>query len=168
MLVVETARISYGGPDKLNVTRGSGGPLGNAFAPSHDLLARYMESIRVARRIETDAEAHEKTVSQARPDMTGLILKKAKIEAEEARARAFEAYAPEFLAEMRESYVKNRRLWHTLLAKGHVVFVCYCVDPERCHRFLLRTKVFPKLGAVDGGELPLEAQRRVAQPKGIV
>lgn len=38
-LVVHTARVSYGGPDRLDVTRASGGAEGTPFAPSPKLLA---------------------------------------------------------------------------------------------------------------------------------
>jgi uncharacterized protein YeaO (DUF488 family) len=167
-LFVETARLSYGGPDRLNVTRGSGNIAGAPFAPSHELLGRYLEQMRRAKEIEDDARGHEKTVSRARPDMAGAVTVRAKAEAEAIRVAAFEAYAPEFIQEMRLSYKKNWRAWRELLLRKHVVLTCYCVHPERCHRFLLRTLVLPKLGAVDGGELSPEAQRRVTQPKGTM
>jgi hypothetical protein len=162
-LVVETARISFGGADRLNVTRGSGGAPGSPFAPSHALFSRYLEQMKLAHDVETDARLHEKTVSAARPDMTGAVLAKAKAEADAIRALAFDFYTPAFIAEMRLSYKKHWRAWRELLLRKHVVLTCYCSDPERCHRFLLRTRILPKLGAVDGGELPLEAQRRVTQ-----
>lgn len=162
-LLVETARLSYGGPDALNVTRGSGNARGAPFAPSHQLLSRFLTQMKDAAAIEEDARGHEKTVSQARPDMAGAVLARAKAEAEALRAAAFAAYATEFLVEMRASYKKNWREWRELLLRKHVVLTCYCVHPERCHRFLLRTQVLPKLGAIDGGELPLEAQRRVTR-----
>lgn len=124
-LIVHSARISYGGPDRLDVTRkgawlawkaGKGETIGGAFAPSWPLL-----------------------------------------KAAKAGKLAFDEYDPRYLAEMRESYVRHRWAWDDLLARPRVVLVCYCTDPEHCHRFLLRTRILPALGAVDGGELLQEA-----------
>jgi uncharacterized protein YeaO (DUF488 family) len=109
-LRIQTARISYGGPDRLDVTRKAGSP----FAPSWELL-------RWARNDGcTDA--------------------------------TWETYSERYTAEMRRSYRKHRAAWDELLARGHVVLVCYCVDHRRCHRSLLAS-ILVKLGAVYDGEL---------------
>jgi hypothetical protein len=119
-LQVHTARISYGGPDRLDVTRkgawlarkaGRDAP-GEPWAPSWDLLKKAK-----------GGELH------------------------------FDEYDPLFLAEMRVSYQRHRTAWDGLLARSRVVLVCYCVDAEQCHRWLLRTRIFPALGAVDAGEV---------------
>lgn len=47
--------------------------------------------------------------------------------------------------------------WLRLLSRPRVVLVCYCTEAERCHRFLLRTRILPALGAVDAGEILKEA-----------
>lgn len=39
------------------------------------------------------------------------------------------------------------------IASPRVVLVCYCSDPDRCHRAILRELILPKLGAVDAGEV---------------
>jgi hypothetical protein len=59
-----------------------------------------------------------------------------------------------YLREMRHSYATERSLWDALLARERVVLTCFCTDPIHCHRFILRTRILPKLGAVDCGELP--------------
>lgn len=64
-------------------------------------------------------------------------------------------YVKAYLLEMRDSYRKEREKWEALLAQPRVVICCYCNHPEHCHRHLLRTRVFPKLGAVDCGEIPV-------------
>jgi hypothetical protein len=166
-LIVCSARLSCPDPDRLNVTRGSGNAAGAPFAPSHALLSRYLEKMRIASGIEDDARLHEKTVSAARPDMTGIILQNAKAEAEGLRAVAFAEYAPLYVAEMRESYKKNWSAWRVLLLRERVVVTCYCSDPDRCHRTILRARILTALGATDGGELPPEEQRRrVSSQKG--
>mgnify|MGYP003546144974 CR=1 FL=1 len=66
---------------------------------------------------------------------------------------AWATYVPEYLDEMRRSYVDNRPQWTALLARSRVVLCCYCTDPEHCHRALLRARILPALGATDCGEL---------------
>lgn len=61
-------------------------------------------------------------------------------------------YSAAYTREMRVSYRTNRAAWERLLARERVVLVCYCVDPERCHRRLL-AQILARLGAEDGGEL---------------
>jgi uncharacterized protein YeaO (DUF488 family) len=58
-----------------------------------------------------------------------------------------------YLHEMRHSYKTERAKWDALLARESVTLVCYCTDETKCHRHLLRTKILPALGAVDGGEV---------------
>lgn len=58
-----------------------------------------------------------------------------------------------YLSEMRHSYKAERSKWDALLARDAVTLVCYCTDAMKCHRHLLRTKILPALGAVDGGEV---------------
>ena len=131
-LTVYTARVSYGGADRLDVTRKSAGPDGIAFAPSWAILGPALKAREVAE-----------------------WLLKASLWEREAAARiereAWEAYVPAYLAEMRESWRANRHAWHALLARESVTLVCYCTDPERCHRTLL-AGILAKLGATVAGE----------------
>ncbi len=72
---------------------------------------------------------------------------------------AWIAYREDFLAEMRESYVRERSAWLALLARERVVLTCYCPDVDRCHRGLL-AGILAKLGAKRGGELQMAPRRR--------
>jgi uncharacterized protein YeaO (DUF488 family) len=131
-LTVHTARVSYDGADRLDVTRKSAGPDGIVFAPSWAILGPALKAREVAE-----------------------WLLKASLWEREAAARiereAWEAYVPAYLAEMRESWRANRHAWHALLARESVTLVCYCTDPERCHRTLL-AGILAKLGATVAGE----------------
>lgn len=120
-LQVYTARISYRGTDRLDVTRKSAGPDGLPFAPSWDIL-RPMIALR--RGADQDAEL-----------------------------RAWPQYVVAYTAEMRSSYQRNRPTWDVLLARTEVTLVCYCSDPEHCHRTVL-AGILGKLGAEVHGERP--------------
>lgn len=62
-------------------------------------------------------------------------------------------YVAAYTAEMRASYRAARGVWERLLARPRVVLLCYCTDPERCHRTLLARDILPTLGATYAGEL---------------
>lgn len=131
-LIVRTARVSFGGPDRFDVTRKSGGEAGAPFAPSWKLLGPALEARKHADRMRrfgchSLANAYERG--------------------------SWEEYERKYLDEMRASYAANRAAWSALLARETIVIVCYCVDAEHCHRRLLRAVILPKLGAVDGGEV---------------
>jgi uncharacterized protein YeaO (DUF488 family) len=53
-LHVRTARVSYGGPDRLDVTRKTGDDFGLAFAPSWKLLGPVLQA-RAAEQLDEDA-----------------------------------------------------------------------------------------------------------------
>ena len=132
-LLVYTARIGAAG---LDITRKSGRGDALAFAPSWTIL-----------RPALDARARAAEASKlwwsclAETDEGPAIL-----------AAAWEAYVPAYLAEMRASYRAHRPAWQALFARGKVTLLCYCTDPERCHRTLLARDILPKLGAVYMGE----------------
>lgn len=130
-LVVHTARISSRDPDRLDVTRMSGGEIGEPFAPSWAILRPAI----AARRAERDAATE-----------TARIL------AVQRAADAWVDYVPAYTAEMRQSYRMHRPAWDSLLARSRVVLCCYCIDPQRCHRTLL-AGILGKLGADVRGEL---------------
>jgi uncharacterized protein YeaO (DUF488 family) len=124
-LQVWTARASYRGADRLDITRqfadaerkaGRVSP-GEPFAPSWDLL---MPVVRERREHASD-------------DAT------------------WPAYVEGFRAEMRRSYVRQRAAWTALLGQDEVTLVCLCGNPARCHRGLLG-EILEKLGACWGGE----------------
>lgn len=56
---------------------------------------------------------------------------------------------------MRRSYRERRVAWDALLAADHVVLLCFCTDPNQCHRRVL-AEILTKLGATDGGEIARE------------
>ena len=131
-LVVQSARVSYAGPDRFDVTRKSGGPAGAPFAPSWDILRRVLTA-----RAEADAARQ----------------RGADLESEEIERGAWTTYRRVYLDEMRQSYRAHADAWRRLLDRPRVVLVCFCPSSEQCHRGLLRAVILPTLGAVDGGEL---------------
>lgn len=128
-VVLYTAQIGlYSGSDALDITRMTGKGHALAFAPSWKILRRFQWSKRHADTME-DAE----TVMRYR-DI------------------AWNAYLDSFLEEMRKSYKEDLSSWESLLAQEERTLLCYCPNPERCHRTLIARDIFPKLGAVYGGE----------------
>lgn len=61
-------------------------------------------------------------------------------------------YSARYTAFMRQSYRERRPAWDAILALPRVVLVCFCTDPNRCHRRIL-AGILAKLGAVDCGEI---------------
>lgn len=131
-LRVYTARVSYDGPDRLDVTRqgadahrkrhGIPSP-GEPFAPSWRILKPALAARRLASRM-----------LEHRPDGD---LAEAREAAAKLALESWERYVREYTAEMRASYQRRRRAWDALLARETVTLVCYCTDPARCHRSLL-------------------------------
>lgn len=142
-LLVLSARISYRGPDRLDVTRQNTSKAnspedGRFLAPSWAILRPALEARKHAERLLEETLGIDAT---------------ARATAEDWLATSWAVYVREYLAEMRRSYVEHRGAWNALLARPRVVLCCYCTDPEHCHRFILRTRILPALGAVDGGEV---------------
>jgi hypothetical protein len=139
-LHVHTARISYRGSGRFDITRKSGGREGHPFAPSWDILNPALEARSAAEAART----------------LGKITAAIRIETD-----AWERYVPAFFDEMRTSYRANADAWARLLARDRVVLCCYCADADRCHRRLLAGMILPKLGAVDCGEIETPKKRRL-------
>ncbi len=131
-LNVYTSRISSKDPDRFDVTRKSGGPAGEVFAPSWSILRPALA---------------------ARKEAKSMLDAGDQFEAFKVEEDAWADYVPAFLDEMRASYKLNRSAWDALVSRSRVVLVCYCVIPERCHRTLLARNVLSKLGATYRGEL---------------
>lgn len=140
-----TARISSRDPDRFDVTRKSGGPQGEPFAPSWAILRPALDARRRAERLMDDAHALTHSL-----DGNPYALAN---EADRIEAEAWAAYEPAFLDQMRRSYRAHRPAWDALLARPRVVLVCYCVDHTRCHRTILARDILPTLGAVYEGEV---------------
>lgn len=137
-LHVQSARISYRGPDRLDVTRKSGTD-GLFLAPSWAILRPALDAMNAAKE-EWDFYANEGAWSCG----------------EDARRRldgTWRSYITAYEREMAKSRVENRAQWDALLARDRVVLCCYCTDPEHCHRALLRARILPALGAIDEGEV---------------
>jgi hypothetical protein len=132
---IHTARVSYGGDDRLDVTRASATGHGLAFAPSWAAVQRVL-NVRASARY-------------AAPDDAAAML-----------LRAWEEYVPVFTEEMRESYRTRRASWEWLLAREAVTLVCFCTEVSQCHRTLLGQVILPRLGAVFCGEREAAEQRR--------
>lgn len=130
-----TARISYAGPDRFDVTRKSGGPEGSLFAPSWAILRPALDA-------REDADRIRKQAAQDLPLFSALALardvrKNLTTQADDIERRAWARYVPAFLAEMDASERQRPDAWQRLRARPRVVLVCYCSDVCRCHRSLL-------------------------------
>lgn len=134
-LQVLTARIGFNDPDVLDITRKSGRE-GLVFAPSWEILRPALRNMKDASEMIGFARNHLDA-------WNGESLKR----------RAWWRYVSEYLSEMRASHRNHRQTWDALLARPRVVLVCYCTDPEHCHRTLLGAAILPRLGAEYVGEL---------------
>jgi hypothetical protein len=154
MLTVWTARVSYAGPDRLDVTRAAVEsavrddapvPEGAVFAPSRAILDP-------AKRAERYAEAHRNRGQHA--------------DAQRIEDQAWAIYEPLYVAEMRASYRAHRAAWDALLACDEKTLCCFCsIAPERprCHRILL-AGILAKLGARCAGERGAGVQLELGRP----
>ena len=154
-LRVQSARINYGGPDRLDVTRKSGTD-GLFLAPSWAILRPALEARKWAdgmMRVALDGITAD--AGNEYPEFDPFPYQS---KAENIIAQSWSSYVPAYLGEMRRSYVENRAQWSALLARERVVLCCYCTDREHCHRAILRARILPALGAVDDGEVQHAAQ----------
>lgn len=148
-LTVHTARVSYDGADRLDVTRKSAGPDGIAFAPSWAILRPALDALRCAEAMRDAADvAPSSFVDLTRFAESAAEMRRA---ADVVRDATWALYSAAYTAEMRESWRANRHVWNALLSRESVTLVCYCTDPARCHRTLL-AGILAKLGSTDAGE----------------
>jgi uncharacterized protein YeaO (DUF488 family) len=82
------------------------------------------------------------------------------------RDAIWSAYAREYRLEMLTSWKNRRREWTALLARERVVLVCFCRDPQRCHR-TLAAGFLARLGADYRGEIEA-ASTKAAYVRGEV
>lgn len=130
-LRVWTARVSYGGADRLDITRSGA------------------DAARKAGRVSA-GEPWAPSWGILRPALDALLS------GDETRAaEAWARYVPAFTAEMRASWTAKREAWERLLiAGGDVTLCCTCTRKGpalRCHR-RLAAAMLVKCGAVDCGE----------------
>ena len=160
-LVVHTARIgAYRGDDAFDVTAKGGRGDGLAFAPAWSILSPVLDARRRARALREALDL------EANPAAAGALGQELEA-AERAVEAAWPVYVEAFTAQMRESHGPSKRLrsgpWRRLLARPVVTLLCFCVDPERCHRTLLARDILPRCGATYGGERPAAAAAREAE-----
>ena len=147
-LRVWTARASWRGEGRLDITRKSG-TAGLFLAPSWAILRPALD-VRVqamARR----SVAVEEAKRGDHPAAQALFDESIRVEVE-----AWARYVPLYVAEMRVSYRANVEAWKELLARREVTLCCYCAAwpgsaELHCHRRLLAA-LLVKCGAVDMGE----------------
>lgn len=152
MTTVRTARISYRGGDRLDVTRKSGRE-GIVFAPSWTLLGPVLRTRRALELKRLEEWELAESINRGDGGETGLPTVAFELDMmERESADAWTRYVAGYLDEMRASYRANRAAWDALLSRSEVTLCCYCVDPEHCHRTLLARDILPKLGATYGGE----------------
>lgn len=137
-LEVYTARINYGGPDRLDCTRKSGKE-GLFLAPSWELLRPALEAMKAAKE-EWDFYANEGAWSCG-------------ADAQRKLDTTWNRYVAGFKREMAQSQKTNAVAWQELLSLERIVLCCYCTDRVHCHRAVLRGDILPALGAKDCGEL---------------
>lgn len=77
------------------------------------------------------------------------------------------AYVADYHEEMRQSYKRHRKAWDTVASWARVVLVCYCTDPERCHRTVLARLLVKSAGGVYLGELAPVVKKREGQQIGM-
>lgn len=161
MLTVYTARITYTGPDRLDITRKGNDPIGVAFAPTWAILEPALDAGVEAKLIQEAAHAGGYDRSLAAHDVRSML------------EDSWSTYVDAYTGEMRVSAgmdEKNPRFgfferravargcrprpeaWASVRARCQVVLCCFCTEPTRCHRRLL-AGFLVKRGAEDGGEL---------------
>ncbi len=141
-LFVQSAQFAYRGGWRLDITRKSG-TTGLFLAPSWEILRPALEARKEAAELLARAARFEYDPREAEGD------------ARHIEQEAWEVYKPLFIAEMRVSVKARWSEWKALLGRERVVLVCYCADAQHCHRTILREEILPRLGATDGGEIPI-------------
>ncbi len=152
-LRVWTARVSYRGADRLDVTRKSTDPIGIVFAPSESILWPTIELRHVA-------ESLCKAASLARKNGADERVSEGEKAARIIEDAAWKLYTPLYLAEQRAGYGSRktpgplRSAWDSVLAREEVTFCCFCnlaTCMGHCHRLLL-AGAFERIGAQYMGE----------------
>lgn len=123
-----TARVNYRGTDRVDISRSGcnrarddGGEAPGEFLAPSAALV--FPTLRAMKAAESTAE----------------------------RDAVWIAYKAAYRLEMLASWRERRPEWEALLRRERATIVCYCVDPERCHR-VLAASYLVKLGAAYHGE----------------
>lgn len=147
-LRVRTARITYGGADRLDITRKGKDPVGLVFAPSGKLLGWGLNMRKQANRRREEALLARNDGAQK------LRLE----DVERFESWAWTAYEARYEEAMRVSRKNHAPVWRELLGRERVVLVCFCNHDTRCHRHVL-ARLLAAQGAINLGELAAEDQR---------
>lgn len=126
MLQVYTARLTYHGSDRLDISKKGRDPVGSIFAPSTSLVEKVQKAFRQGGSFDS-----------------------------------WRTYDREYQIEMGSSYLTHRAVWDELLSQDSVTLVCYCQDPDKCHRSVL-ARILAGYGATDMGERAEEVEEPVA------
>ncbi len=127
-LRVHTARLSYRGADRLDITRQYAKAAGLPFAPSWKILRPVLNA---------RARWKQNGISEANRMSEEIAL--------------WNTYTENYLAEMRVSYARSRPAWTAVLAREEVTLCCVCPHAVYCHRYLA-ADILVKLGATRHGE----------------
>ena len=182
-LRVRSARLSYGGPGRLDVTTRSAHPLGRLFAPSGDLFRSGSRErqraanilLRAAKIGDDHADARERLVEQAQaiedamwPVYEQGYLAERRLHAGLVAHRGWDDLSDLEQMAWRRGVRQSPEDWMRLREVAWVepegpllVFVCFCPEALRHHSHT-RTLCHccSKLGAIDEGEVPLNVQRK--------
>jgi hypothetical protein len=139
MLTVFTARLSYGGADRLDITRSTAHNQGQVMGLAVP-GAPFAPSWKILNRAHREAETAERLAVYGRRQ-----------QADHAIAKSWQTYKRDYQSEMRDSYRNHRGAWQALLSRSEVTLVCYCTDASMCHRTLL-AEILVKCGARYLGE----------------
>lgn len=134
-LVIQTARISYRGDDRLDVTAKSAPPHAKAFAPTWKLVNWGL-----------------KMRGESRKRLAGAHTAYEVKAAISHREWSWKMYSMRYRAQLDLRYKKDTSPWDEMLKRERVVFVCYCTEADHCHRRVLAQK-FVELGATYIGEV---------------
>jgi uncharacterized protein YeaO (DUF488 family) len=154
MLHVCTSRLSRTPiDDALDITRKTADDcakrgevsLGAFLAPSWPLLKIALDARWKSSELEQRARAELSRNNES-------AARRAEQDAADVLKWAWRDYAPQYIEEMRRSFRVNRSEWDALLTRETVTLQCFCTDAEHCHRWILRTIILPKCGALNVGE----------------
>lgn len=113
MGIIYTAPYRYGGSDRVDITRSGNKKLLEAGHEAPGLILAPSDGILWPAK---------KALEQA-PNRAAALL-------------VFAGYAAKYHDEMRRSFVANREGWYQLAYRHEITLVCFCEDPELCHRSL--------------------------------
>jgi len=141
MGLIYTASYGYRGSDRVDITLTGNERLLKAGLPAPGLILAPSNEILWPAKKRMDAEA-----SRA------------------GKLAVFAEYAKAYRSEMLRSFYRNAEAWHELARQHETTLVCFCADPELCHRSLAAQY----LAAVSKGQLEICGERDRLRTGGCV